>query len=451
VTVEGDGDLVITGAGPQEVWLRAGSYRLKATKDGKPVKLDRDLVAISRCDRQIVRVRLEDETPAATVPKAEPGAFVLLAGKGIAERKFDSLAEAVQRASDGDTIEVRGNGPFVTDYIAFRHALAVRAGVGFHPVLTAVPRNEFPSGNQLVSFAPLRLEGLEIHGDAKAYRILDAQGLLWVANCRFLAAGAMSICIDSRSACVIQNCEMVSAGAALAFRCDSEATYVVTNNLLIGQVNLWEHDLMKGATFQFTGNTLVSAVCNAFLHGIQDQPARTTDPLEKRVHLSVTNNVITCGSGPYGFLQHDTARPHLSGKDAEMWVRRRLDWRDENNSYQVERGQWIQINSDGVVHTTSHKTLADWNTFWGLKTTGSSEDVIRFLGGDLILGAQTHPLKLTLEDVRLRPDSAGYRAGKDGKDLGADIDLVGPGAVYERWKKTPDYQQWRKDTGQVKK
>ena len=40
---------------------------------------------------------------------------------------------------------------------------------------------------------------------------------------------------------------------------------------------------------------------------------------------------------------------------------------------------------------------------------------------------------------------------KDGKDLGADVDLVGPGAAYERWKRTPDYQEWLKDTGQVKK
>jgi hypothetical protein len=44
----------------------------------------------------------------------------------------------------------------------------------------------------------------------------------------------------------------------------------------------------------------------------------------------------------------------------------------------------------------------------------------------------------------------GYRAGKDGKDLGADVDLVGPGAAYKRWKKTPEYQQWLRDTGQVK-
>ena len=59
VTVEGDGDLVITGAGPQEVRLRPGSYRLQATKDGKAVKLDQELVTITRGHKKIVRVRLE--------------------------------------------------------------------------------------------------------------------------------------------------------------------------------------------------------------------------------------------------------------------------------------------------------------------------------------------------------------------------------------------------------
>ena len=54
-------------------------------------------------------------------------------------------------------------------------------------------------------------------------------------------------------------------------------------------------------------------------------------------------------------------------------------------------------------------------------------------------------------DFRLRPDSAGYRAGKDGKDLGADVDLVGPGLAYERWKKSPDYQQWLKETRPIQK
>jgi len=29
------------------------------------------------------------------------------------------------------------------------------------------------------------------------------------------------------------------------------------------------------------------------------------------------------------------------------------------------------------------------------------------------------------------------------------VDLVGPGPAYERWKKTPEYQEWRKRAAAV--
>jgi glycosyltransferase A (GT-A) superfamily protein (DUF2064 family) len=59
---------------------------------------------------------------------------VRLGGKGVAERKFDTLAEAVQFANDGDTIEVHGNGPFITDPIKTRLALSLspEAVTGFY-------------------------------------------------------------------------------------------------------------------------------------------------------------------------------------------------------------------------------------------------------------------------------------------------------------------------------
>ena len=73
-------------------------------------------------------------------PKAEPKAFVVLGGKGVEERKFDTLAEAVQGASDGDTIEIRGNGPFVyRGRSRSRAALTIRAGEGFRPVIKRSP------------------------------------------------------------------------------------------------------------------------------------------------------------------------------------------------------------------------------------------------------------------------------------------------------------------------
>ncbi len=62
ITIDGE-DLVITGTGPQEVRLKAGQYRVQASKDGQLVK--QELVTIERGGRQVVRVALE---PSATPP-----------------------------------------------------------------------------------------------------------------------------------------------------------------------------------------------------------------------------------------------------------------------------------------------------------------------------------------------------------------------------------------------
>src|SRR5262249_32335838 len=50
VAVEGDGGLIISGAGPHEVRLRPGSYWLRASRDGRMVR--EELVTILRGDRQ---------------------------------------------------------------------------------------------------------------------------------------------------------------------------------------------------------------------------------------------------------------------------------------------------------------------------------------------------------------------------------------------------------------
>ena len=82
VTIEGDGGLVITGAGLEEVRLRPGSYKVQADKDGKPVPLERELVSIAKGGREVVKVKLE-AAPAPAAAKVEKGAFVLLGGKGV--------------------------------------------------------------------------------------------------------------------------------------------------------------------------------------------------------------------------------------------------------------------------------------------------------------------------------------------------------------------------------
>jgi mono/diheme cytochrome c family protein len=57
VTIEGDGAIVITGTGAQEVRLKPGSYRVLAAKDGKANT--KQLVNISRAGKQVVKVSVE--------------------------------------------------------------------------------------------------------------------------------------------------------------------------------------------------------------------------------------------------------------------------------------------------------------------------------------------------------------------------------------------------------
>ena len=69
VTLEGS-DLTITGAGPQEVRLKPGTYSVTTEKDGKPV--GQEIVTISRGNKTIVRVRTEP-APVAGPPAVRSG------------------------------------------------------------------------------------------------------------------------------------------------------------------------------------------------------------------------------------------------------------------------------------------------------------------------------------------------------------------------------------------
>jgi hypothetical protein len=177
-----------------------------------------------------------------------------------------------------------------------------------------------------------------------------------------------------------------------------------------------------------------------------------TTQAAKQVHLTATENVFDSISGAFALVVPEELAAHFGAADAEAWIPRRMSWREERNLYHLVKPYIrCEVFLRGAVPLKCGKDLVDWNRFWGVKDTGSSVGRVRFDGGDLNAKAMVDSTKFTPDDFRLRPDSAGYRAGKDKKDLGADVDRVGPGEAYERWKRTPEYQQWLKESGQLKK
>src|SRR5262249_1341839 len=95
---------------------------------------------------------------------AQHGAFLLLGGKGVEVGKFDTLAEAVKRAGDGDTIEIRANGPFSIDPIDLgAKALIIRAGAGYVPVIRPSPAAVKSNEPLLKTNSSITLEGLELY------------------------------------------------------------------------------------------------------------------------------------------------------------------------------------------------------------------------------------------------------------------------------------------------
>ncbi|HEY7315713.1 MAG TPA: serine/threonine-protein kinase [Gemmataceae bacterium] len=479
VTIEGDGGILITDAGPQEVRLRPGSYKVRATRDGKPVRPE-ELITITRGAKRVVKVSLEAvEARAKGVVQGAPGTFVVLNGKGVQVGKFSTLADAVSGASDGDTIEVCGNGPFVSEPIRITQpALTIRAGAGFRPVIKLSPQAVEAKARLLETHGALVVEGLEFQRLADNLQIVDpgarhlgerqfawcallqASKALHVANCRLVTRKTHSAILSDGAVCVVRNCELLCSECGFSVYMSPSTTVkslVVDNCLVLGthqspaRLAFWTLGAEESLV-QLSRNTWRTDVASFWFlswREPQDDPIAALGPRPtalkvKVLRVEASENVFDSGSVFYWHCGPNTIF-------SESLLANLVGWKGEGNVFaggapllEVQRGYAAPEPVKGT------QTLAAWRRLWGTAEDNSVRGVVRYQGGDLLAKVNLAPEQLTPADFRLRPDSAGYRAGKNDKDRGADVDLVGPGKAYERWRKTPEYQLWLKETRQLK-
>ena len=388
--------------------------------------------------------------------------FVLTRGSPATEQSYFTLAAAVTSAKDGDTIEIRGNGPFISRPIAIgKRRLTIRAGEGFRPLLKFGVNSDANKGALVATSAALVLEGLEIHDGGLAepapkYPSVVYSNLapLHVANCRFVVRDQRAIHHFDGPHCQVRNCEFLGK-PLLNFRCDAGQRIVIDNNLLpraadVPMIGVWPP--CKDVSLRLTRNSLHGMAAIQF-YFFQTPLLATPDdqgPLT-RVQIESAGNIFdNVGFGTqFGFNLADGIQP----EEAKAGLRRIVEWKQQGDLFSLRNGSVLQIRANrasGERFTAAKVgSLEEWRQFWGLPENAVIGGTVQYRGGDLPRRAEVSPEQLTPEDFRLSEGSAGYRAVTDGKDIGPDIDVIGPGAGYERWKKTPEYQMWLEEIGQT--
>jgi hypothetical protein len=305
------------------------------------------------------------------------------------------------------------------------------------------------------------LEGLEFHcperenaePDRYLRLILAPRASLHVANCRFVVKGDNAdviVLANASATCEVRNCQFVGAiHGCLGWWSLAEGHLLLDNCLAVCPghgVNFSDRESdLNGVSLDVTNNTLVSyrPIHFALDAGVPGRPAERPAPVAR---LNAAGNIVHGGDAAFGFSVENERQP-LQAAEIQAQLSRLLSWHDQRNLY-AEGVPFLVLGSNLLRPTIALKSQSDWEAFWGLPATDSLQARIRYEGGDLRARLASTPEQITPADFRLHPESAGYRAGADGRDLGADVDLVGPGPAYERWQQTPAYEQWRRGTGQ---
>jgi hypothetical protein len=414
------------------------------------VRLERNSATVANASAAL-RSAPVDLLPRAASSAAPPldaegsAPCVVLDAGNTAERGFATLAEAVRASRPGGTIELRANGPFLTDAITLDHALTIRAGEGFRPVIRLREQDQMVP-LLLCAKSALVLEGLEFQRAApptpkSSQTVIQSLAILSMANCRLLTAARRDILwiagrLESR------NCEFLTAESTPTIACHvkSGADALIENCVFTGAIFLNYRGAELGPTparVELRRNTIVAGYGLRLDFGaVPHRPP--SESIGPAVRIHAAGNVID-GSRALLMLNQSGLSQPLSPAEAQALLRSFCDWREEHNVY--------RLGSGGLQSCVRHvpiappDALAEWELFWGLSDTGTIHGAIRFQGRARF--DRTEELdQVTPNDFRLGLNSAGYRAGSDGEDLGANVDYVGPGKAYERWKQEPDYRRW---------
>jgi hypothetical protein len=162
--------------------------------------------------------------------------------------------------------------------------------------------------------------------------------------------------------------------------------------------------------------------------------------------VASSNNLF--GDGCLVGLDCNVAGEYQQPARAKALLKQAMQWREGRSLYPVHCLMALMELKKNTFHPLC-SGLGEWHQFWGQPASGSVTGAARFAAADLRTRLRGKVQTLTPADFRLAKGSPGQGAGPGGKDLGADVDLVGPGEAYHRWRQSPAYRGWRNKTNEL--
>jgi hypothetical protein len=355
--------------------------------------------------------------------------------------RFATLADAILAAPSGATIEIEGDGPFLSPpiHVGLKD-LTIRAARGARPIVAFETEESAERGPSFITEGALTLEGLtlesEAHGngslreDPALYSALVVrQGPLRAVHCRFSVI-PKSVCITlARSAGEIRACQFSAPESiAVVWAPESDQTLRVAQSLLLagsafavdfgrsigqrGAATVWlDHVTVRGtSTFRFLS------------------PGGLRPPGIPLIRIDAEGNVVD--SGHHLVFMNTTEpvpdQPNIPLPYVGRQVRARVQWRGRGNLYR-DAMNWLALGQQNKPLTNVRngpKTLEEWGMFWGRDEERSLMVDLVFRGTPDALNPADHSL-----DPTSMPKGAALAASS-----GADLSRVGPGPAYDDWR-----------------
>jgi hypothetical protein len=306
------------------------------------------------------------------------------------------------------------------------------------------------------------VEGIEFRyarpGVGGVIQLFGVTSELRMAHCRVVAQGETTGIWLGRGLVQLDHCAILGSNwSILRWNFDGAARLTVTDSILAApQAILTLHSGLKRDE---TPDFVVELKRSTAVSGDQELLwlVDVAQPGLKEGHKPISLQGTECvfsSSGPQPRVLGVVCKAdeYLDAAAATALLRRTVAWGEERNLYPKQSFVELQNNLyQRMPNGYLCANLDEWCQFWDMPATKSVQATAEFVGGKVMDKPTADVHKVSPADFRLVKDSPGQGVLPGGKDLGADVDRVGPGKPYEEWKKTDEYKQWQKKTEELMK